>query len=85
MDKLKLNIKFEEDLSFQHPDFTKVIVWIATYGENANGSNITREAAKSQGQEHISCDPWIAEWGNPTEVIPLFQYLNKIGQESHTG
>lgn len=18
-----------------------------------------------------SCDPWIAEWGNPTEVIPV--------------
>jgi hypothetical protein len=25
----------------------------------------TRQAAKSHGEEHASCDPWISEWGNP--------------------
>lgn len=42
--KFNLNAKFEEDTSFQHPELTKVAVWIATYGQNANGSDIPREA-----------------------------------------
>lgn len=61
MDKLKLNIKFEEDLSFQHPDFTKVTVWIATYGENANGSNITREAFENALPSLYNV-PILGEW-----------------------
>ena len=41
---LRLNVRFEEDTSFQHPEFTKVSVWVATYGENANKSNISKQA-----------------------------------------
>ena len=44
MEKLKLNVRFEEAENFQHPEFTKVTIWVATYGENANKSNITKEA-----------------------------------------
>ena len=44
MNKIKLNVKFEIDENFVHPKFTKVTIWVATYGQNANGSDITRDA-----------------------------------------
>lgn len=39
-----LNVKFEKAEEYIHPEFTKVKVYIATYGVNRNRSNITKEA-----------------------------------------
>lgn len=39
-----LNVKFEKTDEYIHPEFTKVKVYIATYGVNRNRSNITKEA-----------------------------------------
>lgn len=39
-----LDVKFEKTEEYVHPEFTKVKVYIATYGANRNGSNITKEA-----------------------------------------
>lgn len=42
--KESLNVKFEKTDEYIHPEFTKVKVYIATYGLNRNGSNISKEA-----------------------------------------
>ena len=44
-----------------------------------------RQAAKVQGEERASLDPWVPEWGNPAEATPPSEYPNKIGYGSHTG
>ena len=31
----------------------------------------TRQAAISHGEEQISIDPWISEWGNPAGQYPV--------------
>lgn len=66
MNKLKLNVKFEQVEDFQHPDFTKVNVWVATYGENANGSNITKEAFES-AMPSLYNVPMLGEWSETIE------------------
>ena len=42
------------------------------------------QAAKSDGEEQTSCDPLIAEWGNPTGVI-LLSVFEHIGYGGETG
>ena len=43
-----------------------------------------RQAAKVQGEERASLDPWVPEWGNPAEAIPPSERLNEIGRGGHT-
>ena len=53
----------------------ETIIWSSenrVYGECLGVKRRRRpwQAAKSLGEEHTSCDPEIAEWGNPAGVIP---------------
>lgn len=64
--KINLKVKFEEIEEFQHPQFTKVKVWVATYGENANGSNITKEAFES-AMKSLYNVPILGEWSESIE------------------
>ncbi len=34
------------------------------------GRRKTRQAAKSHGEEQMSIDPWVSEWGNPAGETP---------------
>ena len=43
-----------------------------------------RQAAKVQGEERASLDPWVPEWGNPTEATPLSERLNEIERGGRT-
>ena len=36
----------------------------------------TWQAAISHGEEHISIDPWMSEWGNPHTVMRMYPILN---------
>lgn len=66
MDKINLNIRFEQVEDFVHPEFTKVKVWVATYGENANGSNITKEAFE-KALSSLKNVPILGEWSESIE------------------
>lgn len=66
MSKLNLNVRFEKNEEFQHPDFTKVTVWVATYGENANGSNITKQAFENSISSLYNV-PILGEWSESIE------------------
>ena len=37
----------------------------------------TRQAAKSHGELRASVEPWISEWGNPSEVKLRYRMLNR--------
>ena len=65
--KIKFKIaKFEVDENFVHPLFTKVAIWIATYGENANGSDITRDAFVNAIPTLFNI-PILGEWNESIE------------------
>lgn len=66
MNKLNLNVKFEEIKDFEHPDFTKVTIWVATYGENANKSNITKSAFEGAIASLFNI-PILGEWSESIE------------------
>lgn len=66
MNKIKLNVKFEIDENFIHPNFTKVAIWVATYGENANGSDITRDAFVNAIPTLFNI-PILGEWNESIE------------------
>lgn len=68
MNKEKLKVRFEEitEETFEHPQFTKIKVWIATYGENVNGSNITKEAFEKAISSLYNV-PILGEWSETIE------------------
>lgn len=66
MNKLNLSVKFEQVKEFEHPDFTKVNIWVATYGENANGSNITKQAFEN-AMNSLYNIPILGEWSESIE------------------
>ena len=66
MNKIKLNVKFEVDENFVHTNFTKVATWVATYGENANKSDITRDAFVNAIPTLFNI-PILGEWNESIE------------------
>lgn len=42
--KIDVSFKKKEETNFMHPEFSEVEIWIGTYGDNANRSNISKEA-----------------------------------------
>lgn len=64
--KVKLPVKFEKDESFQHPEFSKVKVFIGTYGLNRNNSNIDRDAFE-RASNSIFNTPLIGEYSESIE------------------
>lgn len=64
--KVKLPVKFEKDAGFQHPEFSKVKVFIGTYGLNRNNSNIDREAFE-RASNSLFNTPLIGEYSESIE------------------